>query len=80
MVSFYNKYLVDVFIFLTTFFNFFFLLEIKVIVDVEKNNSQPQEIRTLAKFEFSIKNIILELFKEGPDKVIYLIKITDGMQ
>lgn len=42
--------------------------EIKVIVDVEKNKSQSQEIRTLAKFEFSVKNIILELFKEGPDK------------
>jgi len=51
-------------------FLFFILLEIKVIVDVEKDKSQSQEIRTLAKFEFSVKNIILELFKEGPDKVI----------
>jgi hypothetical protein len=42
-----------------------------VIVDVEKNNSQLQEIRTLAKFEFFVKNIILELFKEGPDKVVH---------
>jgi len=48
----------------------FFSLEIKVTVDVEKNESQSQEIRTLAKFELSVKNIILELFKEGPDKVI----------
>lgn len=42
-----------------------------MVVDVEKNNTQLQEIRTLAKFEFSVKDIILELFKEGPDKVIY---------
>jgi len=47
-----------------------FVLEIKIIVDVAKNKSQSQEIRTLAKFEFSVKNIILELFKGGPDKVI----------
>lgn len=40
-------------------------------VDVEKNKSQSQEIRILAKFEFFVKNIILELFKEGPDEVIY---------
>lgn len=43
--------------------------ETKVVVDVEKNKSSSQDIRTLAKFEFSVKNIILELFKEGPDKV-----------
>lgn len=41
-----------------------------MIVDVEKNNSQLLEIRILAKFEFFVKSIILELFKEGPDKVI----------
>lgn len=50
---------------------FFLKLESRIIVDVEKNKSQSQEIRTLAKFEFSVKNIILELFKGGPDKVIY---------
>lgn len=37
---------------------------------MEKNKSLSQDIRTLATFEFSVKNIILELFKGGPDKVI----------
>lgn len=45
-------------------------LETKVIVDIE-NKYQFEEIRTLAKFEFSVKNIILELFKEGPGEVMY---------
>jgi len=49
---------------------FFIFVETRVIVDVEKNISQSQEIRTLAKFEFFVQNIILELFKEGPDEVI----------
>lgn len=48
------------------------LLEIQVIVDIEQNKSQTQEIRTSAKFEFSVKNIMLELFKEGPDEVIII--------
>lgn len=54
-------------------FSFFYIyiIETKVIVDVENNKSQSQDIRTLAKFEFFVQNIILELFKEGPDKVMY---------
>lgn len=52
---------------------FYVFIEIKVTVDVENNKSQSQEIRTLAKFEFSVKNIILELFNEGPDEVIKLL-------
>lgn len=51
----------------------FIYIEVKVTVDVENNKSQSQEIRILAKFEFSVKNIILELFKEGPDEVMKLL-------
>lgn len=56
--------------FLTTFLH---ILETKVVVDIEKNKSISQEIRTLAKFEFFVKNIILELFKEGPDEVNFVV-------
>ncbi|VVC40207.1 Hypothetical protein CINCED_3A023147 [Cinara cedri] len=47
--------------------------ETKVVVDIE-NKYQSEEIRTLAKFEFSVKNIILELFKEGPGENGFQIK------
>ncbi|XP_050421691.1 intermembrane lipid transfer protein Vps13-like isoform X3 [Adelges cooleyi] len=41
--------------------------EAKVLEDIEQK-ATVQEVRTLAKFHFTVKNIILTLFKEGPDK------------